>query len=303
MIRPGNPWHMEKPARFQHNSPMPRYAPPLPPRFARAVLTGLLAVLGASGALTAHAGCSRTIQLPVAPIGLSVFEAADKSIRGVYPDVLRSMASKEGCEFVFSMVPRARLEALFEAGRADMLVPASRSSARDAHGLFIPLIQSRATLVSLSADRLQLRSAQDLIERKEIRVGVVRGFDFGPNYQALIKELSAQGRLVSDVDAASIARLLQNNVVDVTIMAPSILVGTLHVDPKSAGLIDKLRSEPIEELPWGESGIYLSKTALNEADRLALQELMERAARTGMVWKAFQRYYPAAALNGSIRAR
>lgn len=263
----------------------------------------LVIAMAAGVAVAAHAGCSHPVQLPVAPIGLSVFEAADKSISGVYPDVLRSLASKEGCEFVFSVVPRARLEALFEAGRADMLIPASRSVTRDAYGVFVPLIYSRATLLSLAADRLKLRSAQDLIERRELKVGLVRGFDFGPAYQSLVKELIAQGRVVQDVDAASIARLLQTGAVDVTIMAPSILAGAIQSDPKTAGLIDKLRSEPIEELPWGDSGAYLSKTALSLADRNALQELLERAARSGAVWKAFQRYYPANALTGSIRAR
>jgi polar amino acid transport system substrate-binding protein len=109
--------------------------------------------------------------------------------------------------------------------------------------------------------------------------------------------------LVQDVDAASIARLLQSNTIDVTIMAPSILLGAIQADPKTSGVIDKLRSEPIDELPWSESGVYLSKAALSDGDRNALQDLLERASRSGAVWKAFQRYYPSAALTGSIRAR
>jgi polar amino acid transport system substrate-binding protein len=239
----------------------------------------------------------------MAPVGLSVFEAPDKSISGVYPDILRSVSGKEGCEFVFSMVPRARLEALFEAGRVDMLIPASRSAARDALGIFIPMVHSRATLLSLASSRIKLGSAQELLARRELKVGLVRGFDFGPAYLALVKELVAQGRVVMDVDAASIARLLQSGAVDVTIMVPSILAGAIQADPKTAGLIEKLYSEPIDELPWGDSGVYLSKTALNETDRQTLQELLERTARSGAVWKAFQRHYPASALTGSIRAR
>ncbi len=262
----------------------------------------LLAACGCM-AFAARAGCSHPIQLPVAPIGLSVFEAPDKSISGVYPDILRSVSGKEGCEFVFSMVPRARLEALFEAGRVEMLVPASRSNARDALGVFVPMVQSRATILSLASDRIKLGSAQELINRRELKVGLVRGFDFGPAYLALVKELSAQGRVVMDVDAISVARLLQNNTIDVTIMVPSILLGAIHLDPRFVALADKLRSEPIEELPWGASGIYLSKTALSDSDRIGLQEMLERASRTGAVWKAFQRYYPAVALTGSIRAR
>jgi polar amino acid transport system substrate-binding protein len=234
---------------------------------------------------------------------LSVFVAADNTVSGVYPEILRSVGPKEGCNFEFSVVPRARLELLFESGRADLLIPASRSAARDEVGTFVPLIYSRATLISVASDRLAIRNAQDLLDRRDIRVGVVRGFDFGPAYQALIKELTQQGRVVQDVDAASIARILQADTIDMTIMAPSILVGAMQADPKAAGLLEKLRSQPIEELPWGDSGAYISKSALNDADKTALRELLERAGKSGAVWKAFQRFYPANVLTGSIRAR
>lgn len=262
---------------------------------------GLATLLGFSEFATA--GCSRVINVPIAPVGLSVFVLPDGSVNGVYPEVLRSAASKEGCEFEFSVVPRARLEAMFENGRADMLIPASRSAARDAYGIFVPLVYSRPTLISVRSDRLIIRSAQELVERREVKVGIVRGFDFGAAYQALIQDLTRQGRIVMEVDAASVARLLQSNTIDMTIMAPSILVGAMHADPKAAALIDKLHSQPIDDLPWGDSGAYLSKSGLGEADRNALREILEQSARSGSVWRAFQRFYPANTLTGSIRAR
>jgi polar amino acid transport system substrate-binding protein len=262
----------------------------------------LVLVLEACLPGTASAACSRTILVPVAPIGLSVFVNSANTVDGVYPEILRNVGPKEGCNFEFSVVPRARLEVMFETGRADLLVPASRSPARDALGLFVPLIQSRATLISVASDRLNIRSAQELLDRKELKVGLVRGFDFGPAYQALVKDLTHQGRVVLDVDAASVARILQNGAIDLTIMPPSILMGAMHADPKAAGLLEKLRSEPIDELPWGESGIYIAKT-VNEPDKVALRELLERAGKSGAVWKAFQHFYPPNALHGSIRSR
>ena len=250
----------------------------------------------------AAAGCSRTMNVPIAPIGLSVFGAADNTISGVYPELLRTIGPKDGCVFELSLVPRARLDLLYEGGRADLLIPASRTPAREELGIFVPLIQSRATLISVASDRLVVRNAQELIDRHEIKVGLVRGFDFGPAYQSLVKELARQGRVVLDVDAASIARMLQSGAIDMTIMAPSILVGAMQADPKAAGLLEKLRSEPIDELPWGESGAYISRN-LGEADKAALKDMLERAGKSGAVWKAFQRFYPANALSGSIRAR
>ena len=248
------------------------------------------------------AGCSRSIIVPIAPIGLSVFLAQDNTIGGVYPEILRNAGLKEGCVFELSAVPRARLDLMYESGRADLLIPASRSPARDEFGIFVPLIQSRAMLISVASERLVVRSAQELLERNDIKVGLVRGFDFGPAYQALVKELTRQGRVVLDVDAASIARTLQSGAIDMTIMAPSILVGAMQADPKAAGLLEKLRAEPIDELPWGDSGAYISRN-LGDADRATLKDMLERAGKSGAVWKSFQRFYPANALNGSIRAR
>lgn len=266
----------------------------------RSCLVALVLAIGLPN--LASAACSRTINVPIAPIGLSVFVTPDNAVSGVYPEILRSVGPKEGCHFEFSVVPRARLDLLYESGRADMLAPASRNASRDEFGVFVPLIQSRATLISVASERLIVRSAQELIERQEIKVGLVRGFDFGPAYQSLVKELTRQGRVVLDVDAASIARTLQSGAIDMTIMAPSILVGAMHADPRAAGLLEKLRVEPIEELQWGDSGVYLSKN-LSEADRVVLKDLLERAGKSGAVWKAFQRFYPTNALTGSIRAR
>jgi polar amino acid transport system substrate-binding protein len=262
----------------------------------------LAALLGLS--LAARAGCSRVVLVPISPIGLSVFVAADNTLQGVYPDILRGMASRDGCSFEFSVVPRARLDALYEAGRADVLIPASRSPRRDEFGLFVPLVNSRAMLISVAGERPPIHSAQELLERKDIKLALVRGFDFGTAYTALVKELTRQGRVVQDVDATSVARLLQAGTADMTIMAPSILIGALQGESKTAGLAEKLRYEAIEELPWSDSGAYISsKSSLSDADRAALRELLERSARSGTVWKAFQRYYPANALTGSIRAR
>ena len=250
----------------------------------------------------AHAQCSRSLNVPVAPVGLSVTTVGE-TVGGLYPELLRGLGGKDGCTFEFSVVPRARQEAMFETGRADLLVPATRTPRRDELGVFVPMVNSRPSLISLGAARPEVHSLAELLERRELRVAVVRGYDYGETYQSLLKELTRQGRLVHAVDPVSVARMLNSGIADLTIMAPTILIGSLQGDVRVRFLLERMRYEPITELPWGESGIYLSHKSLNEADRNLLRELLERSAKSGAIWRAFQRYYPVANLGDSIRPR
>jgi polar amino acid transport system substrate-binding protein len=263
--------------------------------------TGAALVLLAMPAL-AQAGCSRPIHAPMAPIGRSVFAGPDGP-GGVYPEILRSVEAREGCSFVLSIVPKARQEAMFENGKADLLIPAVRTARRDQLGVFVPLTFNRATLISLASERPALASMQELLARRELRVALVRGFDYGEAYQQLARELERQGRLVQEVDPNGVARLLKAGMADATVMAPSILLGAIHGDARVQQLSDKLRYEPLAELPWGDSGAYISRRSVSSADQAALRDLLERLLRSGTLWKSFQQHYPPGSLADSVKPR
>ena len=252
--------------------------------------------------LAAWANCSRDIQVPVSQIGASVV-GSGATVSGIYPEILRSLGAKMGCNFVFSVVPRARLEALYETGKADILIPASSTPRRDQHGLFIPLLGNRPLLISLQGAREPVSSMQELIERRELRVALVRGYDYGHPYQALAKDLSSQGRLFYEVDALSVARLMQSGFIDATIMNPTILSGAVQNDARVLGLADRLRLEALPELPWGLSGAYISRKSLTPGDQAVLRELLEKAARSGAIMESFQRSHRPERLSASIRPR
>jgi polar amino acid transport system substrate-binding protein len=246
-----------------------------------------------------HAGCSRAIQVSVAAVGLTIYIKGEK-ISGIYADALQEI-KKEACQLNFKSVPRARLESMFEAGTSDLLFPSNKTSHRDELGVFIPLIKNRATLISVSASQLNIKSAQELLRRKDVRVVLVRGYDYGPAYQDLIAELSRQGRVFLDADVISVARMLKNSAKYITIMAPNTFLGAIHGDPRIQDLLGKLSFTPIDELPWGDTGIYISKKSLNEADRTLLQTVLSRYAKSGAILKKFQQYFPADALKESLR--
>jgi polar amino acid transport system substrate-binding protein len=249
----------------------------------------------------AVAACPRPLQVPVSAVGLSVIVRA-KEVSGIYPDFLRTVAAKENCEFVFNAMPRARQELLFSTGRADLLIPASRTPRRDAYGTFVPLVRSRAALISLDPQHALFTSMQDLIARTDVRVVLVRGFDYGTAYQQLIQTLTQQNRLVLEADTASVARLLKANPSYVTIMSSTILLGAIPEDPRLTGLTEKLRFDALEDLPWGESGAYISNTTLKPDEVAQIAQSLRRQAESGSIWKSFQTYYAPAVLKDSIKA-
>jgi polar amino acid transport system substrate-binding protein len=236
-------------------------------------------------------------------IGSSVIVKNDEVTGGVYPDILDSLSKEGGCKFVIKAVPRARLERMFASGEADILVPAVQNPERDAAGIFVPTSYSRATLISLQSNRKTITTAKALLERKELKVAIVRGFGYGLAYDELVRQLEQQGRLLYEVDPRGVAKLLKLDIAQVTIMAPTILAGAIQDDIYLWELTQKLRYEPIDELTWGANGLYVSKTTLSEADQNTLRALLEKVVRSGAVWQGFKKYYPPSIIKESIRPR
>jgi polar amino acid transport system substrate-binding protein len=263
----------------------------------RALLT--IALLAGSGAALA---CSRPLQVPVATVGVSVYAVGER-VEGAYPALLRELGAQQGCEFRFSLMPRARVEQMFENGQADLLVPATRSDRRDRLGDFVPLVQSRAVALGIAAGREPVQSLAELLGRSKLRVALVRGYDFGPAYRDAVERLREQGRLVMEQDPLGVARALQAGMAELTVLTPSILFGVLDAEPRLQGLRQRLRVEPLAELPWSEAGFYLSRQSLSEADRQRLRQMLEQARDGGAVWRALLEHYPAGSMDGALKPR
>jgi polar amino acid transport system substrate-binding protein len=257
-------------------------------------------MLAAAVAPPARAGCSRPLEVPMAPISLSVSFDGESS-GGIYPTLLRELGAAAGCAFQVRRVPRARLVRMFESGQADLLIPASASPSRDGDGEFVPLIQVRAGLLTLTRERPLPRSLAELVAQPDFKLVVVRGFSFGAAYENAIAVLRAQRRLVEEADATGVARALRQGLGHATVMTASIFIGTLVTDAELAPLLKQVRTDALEELGWSESGVYLSRQALSEADRRTLRQAFGQSARSGRVWQLFNDSYPPGSLAGSIR--
>jgi polar amino acid transport system substrate-binding protein len=250
----------------------------------------------------AWGACSRVLNAPVSALGMSII-VSGQTVGGFYPELFRTLGEKSDCHIKFTAVPRARQEALFEGGKADLLVTATKSPRRDKLGYFIPLLGVRAALISVDPHHAPVKSMAELGERKDLRVALVRGFDYGAQYQALARDLVNQGRVFFETDVVSVARLLNAGIADVTIMPPATMAGGLLTDPRVHDMTDKLRIELLDDLPWSESGVYVSHTTVRASDRVQLERMFRNAVKAGLIWDGVKKQYPPALIEGTLRQR
>jgi polar amino acid transport system substrate-binding protein len=198
-------------------------------------------------------------------------------------------------------VPRSRIEVLFRAGQADVLLAATRSAERDRAGQFLALMQTRPGLLTLDTPAASIRSLADLVARPDIGVVAVRGFDYGPGYDAMLRQLEARQRLRYAKDPREALRLLAAGIGKATIMPPTALYGAALGDARTAPLAGRVRSVALEDMPWSPSGVYLS-AALPQPDRSALAAALAQPARRAALLDAYRRRYPAELMAVSTRA-
>lgn len=252
--------------------------------------------------LIARADCSRPIQVPVAVSGFSVIAKGER-YTGLMPEFLSLIEAKTNCRFVYYYVPKSRQEYLFESGKADLLIATIKTERREKFGYFVPLIQLRASLIATEKQSLSIQSAKDLIAHNSLRLVIVRGYDYGPVYQNIVEEMKRLGRLTIEPDPISVGRTMQGNSNYVTIMAPTLFVGVVETEALLKSLHGKLRFHKLDEMPWSESGIYISKSALSTDDLVYLKAQLEKYAMTDAVWKLYSTYYPSDVVKLGLRPR
>lgn len=263
-----------------------------------ALRCGLLTSGLALAAASAQALCEQPLRTPVAAIANTVRQEGEQ-VLGFLPELLHSVSATQGCRFQFSLVPRARLELLYELGQVPVMLAAVRTERRDGFGDFVPLLDTRAALISLQHDPALVPNLRALPAPR--RVVVVRGFDFGASYRDWVQALRRQGRLRVEADISGALRALQAGLADYTVLFPAHAHALTQREPRFAELGSQLRTGFLHELPWHTAGVYLSHRALPKPERDWLRQRLQEATETGQVWRQLSQHYSAEAMAGSMR--
>ncbi len=255
----------------------------------------VLALLGlAAPVLAGEPGCSRPITVAAAPLGRSIMITPEGEVTGAQYDLLKRAGADGNCVFDPVVVPWARAVAMLQNGTVDLLPGAVWSAERDAIADFIVVDRVWPMLMSLREHRPDIAGRAALIAGTA-RLGVVRGFDYGADYQALLAELERQDRLDRAGDAETLARELAGGRIDAVLMVPLIFADSAE----KLGLGERLALIRIDGVEPVRAGIYLSRARLNAADRAQITASIRAAQRQdGGYLGLLQHYYPEWALTG-----
>jgi len=228
--------------------------------------------LGAGAAVAAPA-CPHPLTVAISPLGRDMEIGQNGSMSGTTVEILKKVEQRTGCPFEFRAMPRVRAWHLYAHDEIDIVPSAIRTPDRDKFGTFVPWICDLVALVTLKDQNIHIRSVADLIE-SPITVDVVRGFDFGPDYQQLLTDKARAGllRFATDVEQ-TVAKLAHGRTQGLLATVDTI------IDPaRKYGIEDQLDIAFLDGIPPVVSGIYLRNSAGSAEEREALLSVLRAPA-------------------------
>lgn len=244
------------------------------------------------GTLLLLAGARHAVAGPVCPaqaIQLAYYEYAPfyHEGAGIDVDVVEELKRRSACAFSTSLMPRARIWRLLEAGRLDMTVSGIEIPSRTRFGYFYHyILQKNFALISnqVPAD---VQSLQDFITKTDLLWGVVRNFSYGEFYDAQLAQLRRQNRLHDMPTQIANFHLLKAGRIAGMLAVPMIY-NELMPEMRSAGNL-RIADWAPEELPV-HGGLVLSRARFTPAQAREWGLLIESMNRDGTMLKLLQKY-------------
>lgn len=138
---------------------------------------------------------------------------------GISKDIVVELFKRMDLKYEFKVMPRARISSMIEEGSLHMGVSSIRNTEREKYAWFVPYFaEKNAALVRKTAN---ISSEEELINSKNIKVGIVRGYYYGEYYMDLVEKLKQKRIIVETKDIEELFKLLQEDWIQVTFNNPS----------------------------------------------------------------------------------
>ena len=245
----------------------------------RRTAVALWMALAAAGA---QAGCSRELSVGISELGFGAY-LQEGQWQGMAPDLIAELARRSGCKLKLAPRPRARVLLEFEQGQLDMVTSAIQAPDRDRIGHFLPYAYAELDLVFIGD--APPRNLDELRQRPELKLGIVRGVRVGQMKEAVDAMLaSRQAEYSPDFDNL-VAKLMAGR------LQAAIIPNVIHAKMRRDGQLPaRAITIDLSEGPPEAIGLYLNRASLAAEDVQLLQRHLDAMRREGWVQQMYTRY-------------
>jgi polar amino acid transport system substrate-binding protein len=249
-----------------------------------AIAAGL--IMAASAAGRVEAGC--TLRTAYEPYGVYMFIGADGKAAGVDVDLVQAIADELGCVASFPKMPWARTLRELENGGVDVATSASRTPERERFAHFsAPYRQAQMGIYVRKGEtgRYALDGLPGITD-VGLRLGVMRGYYYGPEFETLMADPVFARQVDVAVDyETNIRKLLHGRIDGFLVDDIGVMVGALA----DYGAEDQVEQHPVF-LAGDEFHLMLSRKSVSDSRVAEIDEVLARMEADGRLRRVMDEY-------------
>jgi polar amino acid transport system substrate-binding protein len=248
---------------------------------------------GPSASAPVPASAASVVQAPPAlectrPLTLGLHEHgllySSQTGEGIDKDIAEEMARRSGCKLTLTVMQRARIWQLIDAGALDFTLSGIADPQREAFASFAWYEANRYYL--LVRKDAHVRTVAEFRQRQGLKLGVIRGFRYSASANALADALEDDQRVTFATSLEPLYAILQDNHIQAMI-----------VEPFDYPAIDAAQWRALTTIlefddPAVMHGLVMSRRSLTQAQRDAWRDVVKAMRADGTMLRIFEKYFP-----------
>ncbi|MFC4158549.1 substrate-binding periplasmic protein [Chitinimonas lacunae] len=253
----------------------------------RLALLCLVCCGGLAVADPARFGCQQPLSLAYFRFGSLYYLDQNDQPAGVDVELARELEQRSGCRLRGRELSRVLIWQLLENGQLDMATAGLPTPERERFGLFLPYLVSRNRFLLPNSLAGRIDSPEAFLADRSLRMGVVRSFRHGAEYDRLIGRLATEGRIEEASDIETLFRWLRLNRIQGMVAHPLVAGHLLKLNGLDGLVVqyDWNGSEPPLLGGW-----ILSRRRFNAAQLAAWSMLFDGIRQDGTLEKIYRNY-------------
>jgi len=246
------------------------------------LLAAALAWAGFGTCAAERPDCSRPLSLALHDHGLLY---SSQTGEGIDKDIADELIRRSGCKVSVTLMPRARIWQLIESGALDFSLSGITNDARDRYAAFAWYFSNKYyLLVRKDAD---VQKLADFQRQPASKLGVIRGFRYGPAANRFVDQLDEQHRVTYATSLEPLYQILLDGRVQAMVIEPFDYPALESVKLREQTQIVEFDDPPVPH------GLIMSRRAVLPAQQDAWRGLVNEMRTDGTVQRIFEKYFKA----------